>query len=160
MKAYPKTIGTSNVRIIRVTPEDAIELLSSNFAGQRKIKKTNVTRLAKSMSDGKWDPYLGDLIRMTRDGVLVDGQHRLEAVVQSEVTCDFLFSNDFDVSDFPYIDTGGEPQARRRARRRTLEKRRRRAVKGHPQLGRARACLEQVVHLPADQRRDRRVHGV
>lgn len=95
-----------DVKIITVTPETAMELIGANYKNQRNVKDTNVSKLAQVMKRGEWNPYVGDLVRMTRDGILVDGQHRMLAVIESGVTCRFLFAGNFDLSDFPHIDTG------------------------------------------------------
>lgn len=89
-----------------ITPEDAIDILDRNYSEQRNVKASTVAKFAYLMMAGEWDPYRGDLIRMTRDGILIGGQHRLTAVVESEVTCEFLFCDSFDLKDFSYIDAG------------------------------------------------------
>lgn len=99
-------LDLADVSVVRITPDAAAKLLSTNYGGQRSIKGTNVEKLVEVMKAGKWNPYVGDLIRITRDGVLVDGQHRLLAVIESGVTCEFLLAENFDIGDFPYIDTG------------------------------------------------------
>lgn len=96
----------SLVRVVEITPEEAIDLLDTNYEGQRRVKKQNVDKLVEVMRSGKWDPYVGDLIRVTRDGILIDGQHRLTAVVEAETPCESLYSDSYDIRDFPFVDTG------------------------------------------------------
>lgn len=65
-----------------VTREIAREMLSKN-THNRNIRPAHVTRLAADMSAGTWDEANGETIKIACDGVVLDGQHRLLAVVES-----------------------------------------------------------------------------
>lgn len=67
-----------------MTPELAEKLLSNN-QGNRPVSMANVENFARLMSEGLWR-YNGDTFRIAKDGTLLDGQHRLMAVVRSGVT--------------------------------------------------------------------------
>lgn len=70
---------------IHVTPELASGWLSSCNTRNRKIVDAHVDRLAKEMRAGRWQlTHQG--IAFSNDHVLIDGQHRLWAVVISGVT--------------------------------------------------------------------------
>ena len=73
---------------IRVTPEMANEWLD-NQAPNRKPSQSAIERYAKAMKDGIWtaDPRLA--LSFNEDGKLVDGQHRLFAVIEYGKPVDF-----------------------------------------------------------------------
>jgi hypothetical protein len=62
----------------------AEDLLYANKRN-RKIRDKKVEQFARAMTGGDW-VYNGDAIRVSRTGMLLDGQHRLLAVVRSGVT--------------------------------------------------------------------------
>lgn len=65
-----------------ITPEVAVEYLSTTIRN-RPIKKPVVRRLVGAIERGEW-VFNGETIKFDVDGHLIDGQHRLEAVKQSE----------------------------------------------------------------------------
>ena len=71
MKAELKTI----------TPEWASKTLAEKNGGNRRLNEAHVARLAKEIKDGRWKVN-GDTICLNGDR-LIDGQHRLAAVVKS-----------------------------------------------------------------------------
>jgi len=78
-------------KIETITPKDAAKYLKNRHPKQRKINKRWVNKLAKILEDpGSWDDENGEAIRLDVDGLLVDGQHRLEAIVKSGITAKIL----------------------------------------------------------------------
>jgi hypothetical protein len=57
------------------------------------------------MQSGNW--YITDSIKFSEDGTLLDGQHRLSAVVTSGCTVDFLVCRGYPEDSVFGIDTGG-----------------------------------------------------
>ena len=94
------------IELRRITPELAEQLLEKNYKGQRHIKPGKVNQFASLIARGKWNAYLGDLVRVTRDGHLIDGQHRMSAIVKIGMAADVLYCEEFDMEDFPFIDAG------------------------------------------------------
>ena len=74
----PKGIGMWEL----VTPEYARELLNHNTNNYRPVNRDSVSKLARSMKDGLWQEN-GESVVLNEDGILVDGQHRLHAVIES-----------------------------------------------------------------------------
>jgi hypothetical protein len=72
------------VETMKVTPAIAERWLTSN-THNRNIRLAAVNAYAADMEAGRWLPS-GDAIRFAADGTLLDGQHRLLAIVQSGVT--------------------------------------------------------------------------
>lgn len=66
-----------------ITPKQAERLLQTvQHKKNRIIRDANVDRLAQDMIEGRFK-YNGDTIRIDEDGDLMDGQHRLSAIVKS-----------------------------------------------------------------------------
>lgn len=67
-----------------ISPEQAKKWLEKND-NNRNINYAKVKKMAKDMKEGHWDTtHQG--IAIASDGTLVDGQHRLLAIVESGVT--------------------------------------------------------------------------
>lgn len=90
---------------IEITPEMAQEMLEFNTCN-RPLSKTTVAKYASMMRQGEW--YLSHQAIAFTEGenrrlILVDGQHRLAAVIQSGQTV--KFSVIYNAIQTPYIDT-------------------------------------------------------
>lgn len=72
-----------------ITPEMAAEMLELNAENFRNISDNRVATMSKDMSDGNWE-LNGETIKIKADGTVLDGQHRLWAVVKSGVTIQAL----------------------------------------------------------------------
>ena len=69
---------------VMVDPQKAKQWLLKNTKN-RKLQQRHVERLAQEMLNGKW-VLNGQTISFSNDGALLDGQHRLYAVIKSGVT--------------------------------------------------------------------------
>lgn len=87
-----------------VTPEMAAEMLAKN-THNRRLNPQRVSEYARDMVAGKW-PYNGESIKVTHDGTIVDGQHRLEAIVLSGVTIETEVISDLPLAVQYTIDVG------------------------------------------------------
>ncbi len=72
-------------RVVMVTPAMAVEWLKRNRKN-RPINKAHVRRLVRDMAAGRWVPT-PQPITFDVDRDLIDGQHRLTAIVESGVAC-------------------------------------------------------------------------
>jgi len=70
---------------VEVTPELATRWLEETNSHNRNLKPKHVTRLARAMERGEFH-FVGDFIRFSKSGKLLDGQHRLTAIVRSGTT--------------------------------------------------------------------------
>lgn len=91
--------------VIEVTPAFAQELLTLNTSN-RNLRPRDIEAHAKLMRAGEWRPGVGQPITLSTDMVLLDGQHRLHAVVKSGVTVHMCFNDAGDPSDRRYMDNG------------------------------------------------------
>lgn len=71
-----------SVYFLEVNAQVAHELLAFNTKGQRNLSKANVERYASDMITMDWI-INGDTIKISDEGELLDGQHRLNAIKES-----------------------------------------------------------------------------
>lgn len=87
-----------------ITPAIASEMLKRN-PNNRKINDYHKSFLAKQMREGQW-LFDGQPIRFSESGSLLDGQHRLNAVIESKKDIQFLIITGIDSDAFKVMDTG------------------------------------------------------
>lgn len=80
--------------VLRITPEMALDMLCKN-SSNRKIRQNRVKYYATQMREGKWH-LTGQGITFAKDGTLLDGQHRLHAIVECEIPQEMLVVYDAD----------------------------------------------------------------
>lgn len=89
---------------VMMTPERAKFILSMN-TGNRAIRRTSVATFVKKIQRGEWMcTHQG--IAVANTGRLLDGQHRLLAIVETGSTVPLLLSTDCEESLFGGIDCG------------------------------------------------------
>lgn len=93
-----------HTKTVEVTPELAQKMLTA-MGPNRKITRGRVMQYAKDMKANLWREN-GETLKFGADGVLIDGQHRLEAVVIADKSIPFLVAYDLDEKAFDTIDTG------------------------------------------------------
>lgn len=98
-----KAISTDS-QVEQITPARAAEMLVRNV-GNRPLRHSLVRRYAGDMSSGRW-MFNGEPIIISSSGRVLDGQHRLQAVVKSQVSIMALVVYGVDDSAFSTIDTG------------------------------------------------------
>tara|TARA_R110000851_G_C12958259_1_gene554007 strand:+ start:109 stop:903 length:795 start_codon:yes stop_codon:yes gene_type:complete len=87
-----------------VTPDIALAYLAMN-GGNRPMSDSHVEHLALIMKRGEW-VFNGDSIRITTGGRLVDGQHRLSAIIKCGIPQKVMVVTGLDDSVFLTIDCG------------------------------------------------------
>lgn len=87
-----------------ITPDRASDLLRSQ-ARNRTPRKSQVARFADDMTHGRWK-LNGSTIGLSRQGALVDGQHRLLACVQAKTPFQTLVVYGLEDAAVETIDTG------------------------------------------------------
>jgi len=91
---------------IKIGPELAEFMLNQKMQNQRKIDLKTVNKYARDMKNGYWIELLGDPIRFGKNGRLVDGQHRLKALIIANVELYFYVAYGLEEGDFMIIDKG------------------------------------------------------
>lgn len=99
-----ETLTQPKMNVMQIGPTKAKELLDANPANRR-LTQSIVNRYAKSMSENKWK-FNGETIKTDVDGKVLDGQHRLAAIVQSGVTLRFFVVSNLPREVFDTLDTG------------------------------------------------------
>jgi hypothetical protein len=90
---------------ILVTPKVAEEWLAKNTSN-RPLRDNYALFLAEEMVDGRWRQNTGETIKFSKSEKLLDGQHRLQAVVVSGISIRFDVVFGLDDSIMDVIDTG------------------------------------------------------
>ena len=87
-----------------ITPAKAADMLDANITN-RPLAKSTVRAFAEAMERGDWlVTHQG--IAFDSDGVLVDGQHRLAAIIEADVPVDMTVFTDVEPDTFDVLDTG------------------------------------------------------
>lgn len=73
--------------LLQITPEKAAYFLEKN-SHNRIASKHTVSRYAETMRRGEWT-LSNDALCVSPEGVLMNGQHRLKAVIESDTTQEF-----------------------------------------------------------------------
>jgi hypothetical protein len=95
---------TLAVEVRKITPAMAAEMLAHNDRNRR-LDKEKVAEYARDMSTGRWH-LNGQTIQIAEDGTLLNGQHRLSAVVLADVSVDMLVVSGLPAYVRTTIDTG------------------------------------------------------
>lgn len=93
------------VSIVNFSPVQAARILDTINDGNRKVATSRVEQYKRDMINGSWR-FNGDMIRIDENGVLIDGQHRLSAVVRSGMSFEFLVVKGIRSESKHTIDTG------------------------------------------------------
>lgn len=96
---------------VRVTPEMATRLLDANKLN-RPLATGHAERIAGQILDGKWR-FNGDTIKISRANGkdILDGQHRLWAIIESRCTIETAIVRGIDPDAFATIDTLRKPRS-------------------------------------------------
>lgn len=98
-----------SVYLRNVTPKFASEILAKFNTKNRKVLPSHVAALANNMINGTWR-FNGDTIRFDANGTLIDGQHRLMAIVKSGKTIPCLFVVGLDPDTIKCVDIAIKPR--------------------------------------------------
>lgn len=92
--------------IVDITPDLAEKWLNQN-THNRNLRQRDVNGYAADMASGNWAEN-GQSIKFSTTGVLLDGQHRLTAIVQSGVTVRMLVVSNLPTTTQDTMDTGAK----------------------------------------------------
>lgn len=104
----PATSDTPNIgpsaQVMTVTPEFAQELLRRN-THNRKLRDRAIADYARDMKAGHWS-LNGEAIKVAADGTVLDGQHRLRAVIDSGTPVEMFVVMGLDPTTQETMDSG------------------------------------------------------
>ena len=90
--------------IMTVTPDVAQEWLLNNTSN-RPLRKSHVAALALSITRGEWIISHQGIAFSTR-GILLDGQHRLKAIIQAGIPVQMMVTTGVDENAYKVLDCG------------------------------------------------------
>lgn len=94
----------TDIERVDVTPEQAQQWLALN-RHNRSLRERQADLYAMDMASGDWR-WTGETIKFANDGSLIDGQHRLRAVVIADVTVPFLVVRGLEAVAQEDVDRG------------------------------------------------------
>lgn len=96
-------------KVVTITVEDATYMLESNKAN-RPLNQQHVNRIAAQIRDGKWR-FNGDTIKISSTNDVLDGQHRLWAVIEAKTPIRTIVVRGIKPEAFATIDTLRRPRS-------------------------------------------------
>ncbi len=93
-----------------ITPNKALSILQSNTKNRR-LKSPHVNLYARDMQSGRWKEDTAEMIKISDEGLVLDGQHRLNAVIESNTAVWFHVAYDVPTEVFDVLDTGSTRSA-------------------------------------------------
>ena len=97
------------MEVILLTPEMAAELLEHNGLN-RPLSDGHVQRIARQILDGKWR-FNGDTIKVGEGGDILDGQHRLWAIIEAKKPVETILVRGIHRDAFATVDTLRRPRS-------------------------------------------------
>ena len=101
-KPVEAIVNQSAAQLFDVTPELAARWLEHNTRN-RKLRQSVVNRYAADMKAGRW-MVTGDAIAFDRNGAIINGQHRLWAVLEANITVQMLVVFDLEPDTVAVLD--------------------------------------------------------
>lgn len=98
------TTDKTEVLEVDVTPEMALEWLTAN-KNNRTVSKKHVAMLAGMMARNEYH-FVGDPVRFDTEGHLLDGQHRLHAIIESETVQHMIVIVGLPAESQVFMDAG------------------------------------------------------
>lgn len=107
MTAVPlRARGEPTFSMERYTPKLAREILDANNTDNRPLSQGRIEKYAADMTSGRWSTHTGETVKFAHSGRLLDGQHRLTALILANITMEFLTVRGLDEEIFTKIDIG------------------------------------------------------
>lgn len=91
---------------VPVTPSLARRIIDLNADNNRNLLVKTAETYARDMRNGKWRERTGQTVKVATDGRLIDGLHRMNAVVQSGRTVMFDLAFGVSPKDIVVVDSG------------------------------------------------------
>jgi hypothetical protein len=103
---FETTETTLQIKSEVITPTRAKELLDTNHENNRKIKPAVVQSYKRQMEKGLWRTNTGEGIKIALTGKLINGQHRLEAIIAYGKPVEMLVFRGIPEESMTCIDDG------------------------------------------------------
>ena len=108
-KANQTKIANSKVsfEIESIDKQLATDYLATNFENNRKVRSSSVSKIVEDIKDGNFH-LSWDCLAFNEEGQLVNGQHRLSAVIEADIPCLFYVLRNIDHSTVKHFDIGNK----------------------------------------------------
>ena len=93
--------------VMDITPDMAKKILAHRNKNNRPIRYTHLEKLSDAIEKGEWK-VTNQGIAFDADGNLIDGQHRLAAILQTRQTVKMMVATNMDAGIFDVVDTGSK----------------------------------------------------
>ena len=100
----PDSLSNIHVELQWISPDKARDYLATNVCN-RACSKASVKRWSDTMKAGAWK-LSSDAIAFDWNGVLINGQHRLNALITTGATMPFLVAHNFPPESKNALDVG------------------------------------------------------
>lgn len=90
---------------VLITPTMAQKFLDNNPMNRR-LSQPTISTYKNEMLDGRWKEDTAECIKITKEGKIIDGQHRLTAIVKAKCSVNMHVAFDMEESVFDVLDTG------------------------------------------------------
>lgn len=84
MKTQECPVENVKLSLRFIDPADAAKLLQTNPEHQRNVSRSNLTKIEHSLNNGEFR-VTGESLIVDENGRLMDGQHRLQACVNTGI---------------------------------------------------------------------------
>lgn len=88
-----------------ITPALAELMLARNLGNNRAVRRSKVERFVRTLKDGRWQTTHQGLL-FDKTGALIDGQHRLSAIIDSGISAVMWVFFGAEPNAFALIDSG------------------------------------------------------
>jgi len=93
-----------NFKVLEIDATIASKLLATN-KHNRLLNEVKINTYSNDMINGKWE-LNGEPLIIDSNGELIDGMHRVSAIIKSNVSCSFVIISGVDPKSRQTIDTG------------------------------------------------------
>jgi len=104
-RSLKKKTSEPTVERMVIDPDQALKWLETVNTNNRKVSDVHVRRFSRDMTEGKWR-LKHEAIAFDSDGTLIDGQHRLWAIVESGVSVETFVWHNVDPASMIVIGGG------------------------------------------------------
>ncbi len=104
VEKQPEAVRSLSVRAVMITPEMAESMLADK-GPNRQVSASFINKYARDMLSGRWR-LNGQTIKLSKDGQLLDGQHRLEAAKKARRAFPAIIVEGLERETFASLDIG------------------------------------------------------
>lgn len=104
VRELPTTVPAITTEIVKISPAIAEKMLGRNVRN-RHVSARTVEKYRRAMATGEWT-ITGEAVKFSASGELLDGQHRLAAVIESGRTVPMMVVKGLPSAAQDVMDTG------------------------------------------------------